>query len=110
VIAAAGLLWTLWRVVRAGRWVRSFRYSEREHDLLISRGLWFKNLTAIPYGRMLSVEVTTGPISRLWGLAEVQLVTASSESDASIPALGAADAAALRDRLIAVGEAQALPL
>lgn len=110
ITAAAGLVWTLWRVIRAGRWVRSFRYSEREHDLLISHGLWFKSLTAVPYGRMLSVEVTTGPVSRLWGLAAVQLVTASSESDASIPALTAADAAALRDRLIAVGEAQALPL
>lgn len=110
VAAAAGAAWTLWRVIRAGRWIRSFGYSEREHDLLISHGLWFKNLTAVPYGRMLSVEVTTGPISRLWGLAEVQLVTASHESSASIPALPAADAATLRDRLIAVGEAQALPL
>jgi membrane protein YdbS with pleckstrin-like domain len=110
VAAVAGIAWTLWRVVRAGRWIRSFRYSEREHDLLISHGLWFKNLTAIPYGRMLSVEVTTGPISRLWGLAEVQLITASHESNGTIPALTAADAAILRDRLIAVGEAQALPL
>ncbi|MBN9105924.1 MAG: PH domain-containing protein [Propionibacteriaceae bacterium] len=110
IVAVVGVAWTLWRVVRAGRWIRSFRYSEREHDLLISHGLWFKNLTAIPYGRMLSVEVTTGPISRLWGLAEVQLITASHESNGTIPALTAADAAILRDRLIAVGEAQALPL
>lgn len=110
IAAVAGLAWTLWRVVRAGRWIRSFGYSERQHDLLISHGLWLKKLTAVPYGRMLSVEVTTGPISRLWGLAEVQLVTASHESNATIPALPAADAATLRDRLIAVGEAQALPL
>ncbi len=109
-VAAAGIAWTIWRVIRAGRWIRSFGYSEREHDLVISHGLWYKNLTAVPYGRMLSVEVTTGPVSRLWGLAEVHLVTASHQSNASIPALPAADAAALRDRLIAVGEAQALPL
>lgn len=110
LVGAAGLAWTIWRIVRAGRWVRSFGYAEREHDLLVSSGLWFKTLTTIPYGRMLSVEVSTGPIARLWGLSEVKLVTASSESDASIPALPADAAAALRDRLIVAGEAQALPL
>jgi membrane protein YdbS with pleckstrin-like domain len=110
VAGAAGIGWTIWRVVRAGRWVRSFRYSEREHDLLISHGLWVRKLTAVPYGRMLSVEVTTGPISRLWGLAGVHLVTASSDSNAEIPSLPSADAAVLRDRLITAGETQALPL
>jgi membrane protein YdbS with pleckstrin-like domain len=59
---------------------------------------------------MLSVEVTTGPVSRLWGLATVELITASHRSNARIPALRADDAARLRDHLIAVGEAQALPL
>lgn len=109
-VATAGVFWTIWRVIRAGRWVRSVGYSERDRDLLITYGLWHKKLTAIPYGRMLSVEVESGPIDRLWGLAEVRLITASVESRAKIPRLLAADAAVLRDRLISVGEAQALPL
>lgn len=110
VAAVSGLCWTLWRVIRIGRWVRSFGFSEGERDLTISHGLWFKTLTSIPYGRMLSVEVTTNPITRLWGLAAVQLVTASHNSNARIPALSANDAARLRDDLIARGEEQALPL
>jgi uncharacterized protein len=109
-IAVFGFGWTIWRIVRAGRWIHSYGYSEREHDLLITHGLWFKKLTAVPYGRMLSVEVESGPIDRLWGLAEVTLVTASSHSNAKIPGLPATDAAVLRDRLIRLGEAQALPL
>lgn len=109
-IAAFGLGWTIWRVVRAGRWIASFGFRERERDLLITHGLWFKQLTAIPYGRMLSVEVESGPIDRYWDLAEVSLITASIESNATIPALPSADAARLRDRLITAGEAQALPL
>lgn len=109
-VALGGIGWTIWRVIRAGRWVRSFGYSERERDLLISHGLWFKKLTAVPYGRMLSVEVESGPIDRMWKLAQVRLLTASSESNALIPGLPAADAASLRDRLIHAGEAQALPL
>lgn len=109
-IAVAGSGWTIWRVVRAGRWVRSFGYAERAEDLLITSGLWNRHLTAIPYGRMLSVNVESGPIDRAWGLAKVQLVTASPQSAGQIPGLTTADAAAMRDRLIAAGEAQALPL
>lgn len=108
--ATAGLAWATWRVVRAGRWVRSFGYAEREQDLLITHGLWHKQLTAIPYGRMLSVTVESGPIDRAWGFARVELVTASAQSGGSIPGLTASEAAALRDRLITAGEAQALPL
>lgn len=108
--AVAGVCWTTWRVIRIGRWVRAFRFREGERDLLISKGLWFRSLTAIPYGRMLSIEVTTGPINRLWGLSGVQLVTASAESHGTIPALTAEDAIRIRDQLIALGEEQALPL
>lgn len=111
--AAAGVTaaaWTTWRVVRAGRWVRSYGYSERAEDLLITHGLWQRQLTAIPYGRMQSVKVESGPIDRAWGLATVTLVTASVQSHASIPGLSQPTAAQLRDRLIATGEAQALPI
>ena len=108
--AGIGVVWTVWRVVRIGRWIRAFRFREGERDLLISKGLWFRSLTAIPYGRMLSVQVTTGPINRLWGLAGVQLVTAGHESNGHIPALTADEAARIRDQLIALGEEQALPL
>ncbi|MFT4108560.1 PH domain-containing protein [Propionicimonas sp.] len=109
-IAVAGLGWTGWRIVRAGRWVRAFGYAERDEDLLITHGLWNRQLTAIPYGRMLSVNVESGPVDRAWGLARVELVTASVQSAGRIPGLPQAEAAALRDRLIAAGEAQALPL
>ncbi len=108
--AGLGLAWTAWRVVRAGRWVRAFGYAERAEDLLITQGLWQKRLTAIPYGRMLSVNVESGPIDRAWGLAKVTLVTASVQSGANVPGLPQPEAAALRDRLIAAGETQALPL
>lgn len=109
-LGVAGLGWTVWRVIRAGRWTRAFGYAERASDLLISKGLWNRQLTAIPYGRMLAVNVESGPIERAWGLARVELVTASISSDGQIPGLPQADAAALRDRLIAAGQTQALPL
>jgi uncharacterized membrane protein YdbT with pleckstrin-like domain len=60
-----------------------------------------------PHGRMQFVDVTAGPLERLLGLATVQLHTAAAASDARIPGLTAAEAARLRDRLAALGEARA---
>ncbi|MEA4945309.1 MAG: PH domain-containing protein [Propionicimonas sp.] len=108
--AIIGLSWLTWRVVRGWRWTRAFGYAEREHDLVIRTGLWNRRLSVIPYSRMQAVQVHSGPIDRLWGLAKVSLVTASVESHAAIPGLSAADATTLRDRLIRAGESQALPL
>ncbi len=48
--------------------------------------------------------VVAGPIDRWLGITTVQLHTAAATSDAAIPGLPPAEAAALRDRLAAVGE------
>lgn len=106
----AGLAWTAYRTIRAFRWARSFGYAERAEDLLITQGLWHRGLTAIPYGRMQSVKVESGPIDRAWGLSTVSLVTASVQSQANIPGLSQQEAIRLRDRLIEAGQAQASPL
>lgn len=110
LVAGVGVVWLVYITVRAWRWTRAFGYAERDADLLIRTGLWSRKLVAIPYSRMQSVRVTSGPIERLWGLARVSLVTASVETGATIPGLEGADATRLRDRLIEAGESQALPL
>lgn len=109
----SGILWAvaaaimIWRWVRADRYWRSWGYAELDDDLYITRGLWFKQLTVVPYGRMQVVEVESGPIERTFGLATVKLVTASASTDATIPGLPPEEAAALRDRLSERGEARA---
>ena len=110
VVAGIGLVWLIWTTIRAWRWARAFGYAEREADLIITTGLWSRRLVAIPYSRMQSVQVRSGPLQRLWGLSQVSLVTASIETSATVPGLEAAVATSLRDRLIEAGEAQALPL
>lgn len=104
VVAAVALGWTVWRVVRAGRYARSWAYAERGEDLCITRGLWFKSLTVVPYGRLQIAKVDSGPVQRAMGLATVTLVTASAQSNASIPGLPAGEAERLRDRLIEIGD------
>ena len=91
------------RVVR--RRFSSWGYAEREDDLLVRRGVLFSRLSVVPYGRMQFVDVTAGPLDRRFGLATVQLHTAAAATDAQIPGLVPAEAARLRDRLAARGEA-----
>jgi membrane protein YdbS with pleckstrin-like domain len=56
------------------------------------------------------VDVTAGPVERLFGLATVRMHTAAAASDARIPGLESEEAARVRDRLAELGEAQAAGL
>jgi len=103
-LVAAG---TLVRLVLLPRSLRSWGYAERADDLLVRHGLLIRRLSIVPYGRMQFVDVTAGPLERMLGLATVQLHTAAAASDAKIPGLPPQEAARLRDRLAALGEARA---
>ena len=108
--ALAPLALMAWGWVVLGRNWRSWRYAERADDLLISRGVLWREETVVPYGRMQLVEVTSGPVERHFGLASVQLHTAAAATDATIPGLDPAEAERLRDRLTELGEARSAGL
>ncbi|MET9320925.1 PH domain-containing protein [Streptomyces sp. NPDC003038] len=111
--AALGAFWLgvlAWGWVLLGRNWRSWRYAERADDLLISRGVLWREETVVPYGRMQLVEVTSGPLERRFGLASVQLHTAAAATDAKIPGLVPAEAERLRDRLTELGQARSAGL
>jgi uncharacterized protein len=103
VVLALGLLWA-WFLRRR---FRAWRYQERNEDLIVARGVMVQRLSVVPYGRMQFVEVTAGPIERLFQLSTVKLHTAAAASDARIPGLERAEAARLRDRLTELGESMA---
>jgi membrane protein YdbS with pleckstrin-like domain len=102
LLAAYGWGWIL-----IGRNQRSWKYAEREDELLVTHGVLFRELVVVPYGRMQFVDVTAGPLERSFGLATVELHTATPATDAKIPGLTPDEAARLRDRLSALGQAQA---
>ena len=87
------------------RW-SAWGYLEREDDLLVRRGVLVRQLSVVPYGRMQYVDVTAGPLARRKGLATVTLHTAAAATNAFVPGLRAEEAARLRDRLAALGEAR----
>ena len=104
-LAGGALAWHI--VVRR---YRAWGYAEREDDLLVRRGVMFARLSVVPYGRMQFIDVTAGPLERVFGLATVRLHTAAAATDARIPGLDRNEAARLRDRLAELGEAQAAGL
>lgn len=115
VLAGVPALWAipavvgalaLWLAVLVPRQVRALGYAERDDDLLIRKGIMFRTLVVVPYGRMQFVDVQAGPLDRWGGIAKVQLHTASPASDAAIPGLSPAEADRLRDRLAERGEAR----
>jgi len=93
-----------------GRRVRAWGYAERAEDLIVRRGVMFRRVSVVPYGRMQFVDVTAGPLERMLGLSTVQLHTAAAASDARIPGLPAEEARRLRDQLAALGESRAAGL
>jgi len=124
-IVAGGLLWT-WLSALAGlgafvlavalgvvvswlvqRRIRSWGYAERDDDLLVRHGLLVSRLSVVPYGRMQFIDVTAGPVERLFGVVTVKLHTAAAASDARIPGLSEETGGRLRDRLASLGEARA---
>jgi membrane protein YdbS with pleckstrin-like domain len=103
-VVAAALYWLL------GRRVRAWGYAERADDLIVRRGVMFRRISVVPYGRMQFIDVTAGPLERVLGLATVRLHTAAAATDARIPGLPGAEAARLRDQLAALGESRAAGL
>lgn len=95
--------WTVWLVPRQ---VRAYGYAEREDDFLVRKGVMFRSLVVVPYGRMQFTDVESGPLMRALGIAKVQLHTASASTDAEVPGLTTAAAADLKDRLTALGESR----
>jgi len=106
-VVLAGTLAALWF---ARNRFRSWVYQERDEDLIVERGVLIHRLSVVPYGRMQFVDVSAGPIDRAFRLATVKLHTAAAASDARIPGLERDEAARLRDRLAALGEAKAAGL
>lgn len=55
-----------WRVIRQGALVRAWGYAERETDLYIKAGIFWRRLTGRPCSRPHAglLEVTAGPLER----------------------------------------------
>ncbi len=104
--AAAALVLMVTGVLFAFLRTRTIGYLQREDDLLVRRGMLFRRFVAVPYGRMQIVDITQGPIERMFGLKTLKFVTAAASSAITIPGMPGDTAEQLRDRLVAVSESR----
>jgi len=95
---------TIWTLVILPRQARAYGYQLRQDDLVFRRGILWQRMVAVPYGRMQLVDITHGPLDRLFNIAQLKLVTAAATTGVTIPGLTQAAAERLRDTLIAVAE------
>ncbi|WP_347754595.1 PH domain-containing protein [Agrococcus sp. ProA11] len=85
---------------------RTIGYLERQDDLLVRRGMLFRRFVAVPYGRMQIVDITQGPVERMFGLKSLKFITAAASSAITIPGMPGESAEQLRDHLVAVSESR----
>ncbi len=101
-LTIVGLLaFSVWRTVTR---YRHWSWELDETELVIDRGVVFKLTRIIPRVRIQHVDLSSGPVDRLFNLRQLSIYTAGTrEADASIPGLTAERAEELRQALIARG-------
>ncbi len=99
------LFWVI-ALFRIPRFLRHHGYALREDDYLVTRGAWWRQVIAVPYGRIQYSKVEQGPLLRRYGLASVELHTASGQTNALVEGLPVEQAEALKERLVERGNAR----
>ncbi|RLY91692.1 hypothetical protein CWC38_02530 [Kocuria tytonicola] len=102
--AGVVLVWGGVNLFLVPRRVRAIGYAEAPTELWLRKGLFFRTVTVVPYGRMQYVDIKTGPVLNAFGLASVTLHTASASTDAVLPGLPREEADRLREQLTERGE------
>ena len=98
LLGGSSLIWSLISPSLAyARW----RY-QVDHEVLRMRyGILFHEERSIPISRMQHIDLTRGPIERLFGLATLVVFTAGNEGSAfRVPGLTAARAREIRDQVL----------
>lgn len=96
-------LWDLWFISRQ---VKAMAFALAGDEFCIRKGIMFRRLTLIPYGRIQYIEISEGPIARMFGIAEIKVHTASAHTDATLNGVPVDEAVRLRDMLAERGSAE----
>lgn len=54
----------------------SIRYFLDDDGIIVTRGVWWKTKSVVPYNRVTNINIYQGPISRRFGLAKLSIQTA----------------------------------
>lgn len=112
VVGAFGAL-VLLQAVLAHFWPakawRHASYRVTGRGIEIRRGVWWRQAVNVPRSRVQHTDVSQGPLERSFGLGTLVLYTAGTDhSRVELPGLAYDDASAIRGRLAAVDEDDAV--
>ncbi len=54
----------------------SIKYAFEDDKLIVTRGVWWRTKSVVPYNRITNINIYQGPISRHFGLARLSIQTA----------------------------------
>lgn len=77
VVAVFGL-WGLWWILTTPRRTRALGYALESNHLMARRGIVFRSMSSMPYGRIQYVDVDSGPLERMCGVARLTVRTAGT--------------------------------
>ena len=87
-------------IVLPGRRYRRWGYRTEARAIRIASGLLVRRETVVPYDRVQHIDVSRGPIERIFGVATLTLHTAGSyNSTVDLPGLAIDDANRMRDAI-----------
>ncbi len=81
-------------------------YALTDTELIYKRGAMWRTVTVVPYGRMQYVDLSQGPLMRMFGISDLRLHTASASTISNIQGLPTGEAEALREHLSRLGSSQ----
>ena len=78
VVVAVFGLWGLWWILTTPRRTRALGYALESNHLMARRGIMFRSMSSMPYGRIQYVDVDSGPLERMCGVARLTVRTAGT--------------------------------
>lgn len=99
LLPAAVLIWGIVLACIIPRQVRAMGYLENSDDLVLRRGILFRNQVAVPYGRIQYVDIHQGPLQRAFGVTRISITTAGGGTASTFEGLPMDEAERLRDEL-----------
>ena len=78
VVVAVFGLWGLWWILTTPRRTRALGYALESNHLMARRGIVFRSMSSMPYGRIQYVDVDSGLLERMCGVARLTVRTAGT--------------------------------
>lgn len=98
LLVAVAMLWPV--LIAPSRRFAAWGYHETGDALEVAHGVWTRIATVVPYRRVQHIDVSQGPVERMFGVARLVLHTAgTAHSQVVLPGLTREHAETMRERI-----------